>query len=125
MNAQEVFDTVATHLFTQGRPATEYGRCRYRTSDGLKCAVGCLIDDDKYFPGLEGLGAQSIQLGNVSPVIAEHNKLLRDLQFVHDSMMIGADAWDSTQAMRTALASVANLYQLSMTNVDTLSFKDR
>lgn len=30
--------------------------CRYRGEDGMMCAVGCLIPDDKYDPEMEGVG---------------------------------------------------------------------
>jgi len=68
-NLQEVFDTAAKHLITQGRPAVpEDGeealrapsRCLYRTAAGLKCAVGCLIPDTHYDPEIEGGGVLSI-----------------------------------------------------------------
>jgi hypothetical protein len=53
---QELFDTVATHLLRQGRKAeTERGVCKYRTDDGLKCAVGVLIPDELYCPIFEGV----------------------------------------------------------------------
>lgn len=52
MNAQETFNKVAEHLLRQGRKALERdtpsywgNNCRYRTPDGLACAVGCLIPD--------------------------------------------------------------------------------
>ncbi len=65
MTEQEIFDRVATHLLKQGRKATELAaishggdsmlRCRYRTDDGLRCAVGCLIPDEVYTPAIEGV----------------------------------------------------------------------
>lgn len=43
---QELFDTIVTHLRKQGKQAKDAnGDCVYLTSDGLKCAVGCLIPD--------------------------------------------------------------------------------
>jgi hypothetical protein len=62
MTKQEIFDHVLTHLRKQGKPAineTDSGEdiCAYRTDDGLKCAVGCLIPDDKYNEDLEGRSA--------------------------------------------------------------------
>lgn len=33
------------------------GKCMYRTSDGHKCAVGCLIPDEEYAPHMEGATA--------------------------------------------------------------------
>jgi len=45
MNCQEIFDKVATHLLTQNKKALEGSFCSYLTTDGLKCAVGCIIPD--------------------------------------------------------------------------------
>lgn len=61
MTTQEIFDTVVNHLFTQGRPALgEFDNgngaqngCVYRNKEGLKCAVGCLINDVHYNPEFE------------------------------------------------------------------------
>ena len=46
MNRQEVFDKVAIHLLTQNAKALNSGGlCVYKTPNGLRCAVGCLIPD--------------------------------------------------------------------------------
>ena len=46
---QEAFDRMLSHLRKQRQPAvSDSGSCRYRTSAGLKCAVGALIPDDSY-----------------------------------------------------------------------------
>jgi len=53
LDHQKAFDTMLNHLRKQGKPAvTEKGRHRYRV-DGLKCAVGALIPDEEYYPGME------------------------------------------------------------------------
>jgi len=60
--ALEVFDRIATHLLKQGERAAEaidsdgFGPCMYRTSTGLRCAVGGIIDDASYDPLIEGVG---------------------------------------------------------------------
>jgi hypothetical protein len=41
---QELFDKAYLGLVAQGKRSYENG-CKYRTKDGLKCAVGFLIDD--------------------------------------------------------------------------------
>lgn len=58
---QEIFDASYIGLMRQGfRQATEdinglgADACRYRSGNGLKCAVGHLIDDSKYAPEVEG-----------------------------------------------------------------------
>ena len=88
---QHVFDAVATHLLSQPGPAmSSTGTCRYRAPDGRMCAVGCLIPDDRYDPGIEGYTVFENQ--NVWDALPPHiheirnvHSLLSDLQSVHDS----------------------------------------
>lgn len=93
---QEIFDKVARHLFTQGKPSVleyEIGdtRCRYRGEDGTKCAIGILIKDEFYTPEIEDLNMRSdtvrkivrLSLG-VSRLGVGVADLLGCLQQVHD-----------------------------------------
>lgn len=50
MNRQEIFNRVCKHLLTQMRQARDDRGCRYITSNGDRCAIGCLIPDNH--PGL-------------------------------------------------------------------------
>jgi hypothetical protein len=55
VTTKEIFERVAAHLLAQGRASSNgRGACYYRGPGGLKCAVGCLIDDDHYRESLEG-----------------------------------------------------------------------
>jgi hypothetical protein len=108
--AQEVFDQVATHLLTQMKKSENDVACLYRSSEGLKCAAGCLISDDEYTPefdldsdGNYGMGWQSLIDRGLVPLA--HRKLISALQEVHD----GAD----TFYWRSSLARVADQYGLS------------
>lgn len=63
LTRREVFDKVKTHLLAQNakaeRTKPEWNgemACAYRGVNGLSCAVGCLIADDKYDPAIEGIG---------------------------------------------------------------------
>jgi hypothetical protein len=90
MNAQEIFDTVARNLITQGRPASkvEEGgevQCLYRAPGGAKCAFGGLIPDDCYDPNMEDQLASAIILqyaclAQFKPYIG----LINALQSAHD-----------------------------------------
>ncbi|NBQ67310.1 MAG: hypothetical protein EBU46_00150 [Nitrosomonadaceae bacterium] len=56
---QEIFDVVSTHMLTQrqvARAATTK-QCMYKTEEGLKCAVGCLINEADYNPLMEKAGS--------------------------------------------------------------------
>jgi hypothetical protein len=88
-SAQEVFDLVTNHLFTQGRPArVDDGRCRYRMAGGLRCAIGALIPDELYKEEFEGACAYRLIDKLYALELADwlvHKELLDDLQSVHDN----------------------------------------
>lgn len=69
MTDREIFEHVKAHLLTQNKKALSrgmYGACVYRTDSGLRCAVGCLITDAAYHPGIEG--------EHIYNIIPEHNR---------------------------------------------------
>jgi hypothetical protein len=88
---REVFDIVKNHLLTQNkRSVDEYGRCMYRAPDGSKCAIGCLIPDERYKPELEKLAAYSNEvLASLEGVLSDEESgwgmFLNSLQSVHDN----------------------------------------
>jgi hypothetical protein len=97
MTEQEIFDTVATHLLTQGKRAGVYGDpdkdqnptkffCQYRAPDNCKCAVGCLIPDNQYIPDMEGQNCEGSKVQYVLRVcgLKDHVLLLGSLQNIHD-----------------------------------------
>jgi hypothetical protein len=53
MTPQEIFDHVSRHLLKQGKAAMMDDHCCFRNPEGLRCAVGCLIPEDRYVPELE------------------------------------------------------------------------
>lgn len=115
MNRQEIFDKVVTHLLTQNRKALgEFGGCRYRTKDGLSCAVGCLLDDEtaakcdhpeahhpfKVFPSTAAYAVQEF----LPPDLQAELPLLNTLQEVHDT--------GDVQTWPDRLRRVAEQYEL-------------
>lgn len=81
MTAQQVYDTVCAHLAAQARrslvermglgPWGDTGSdttCMYRSPDGLRCAIGCLIPDSEYHPEMERRG-----VGGIRPMVVPHN----------------------------------------------------
>lgn len=122
LTPQKIFDTVATHLFTQGERSYDRSDpevCLYRGPNGLKCAVGVLIPDELYDPEMEGLAAWHA-IPHESDLF-ENIELLRSLQHVHDDQ----ENWKTTDYMRTELYSVANEFDIDPAILYTLSFKDR
>lgn len=93
---QETFDAVARHLLTQGRKSmrareSEGKRdvCAYRGSDGVKCAVGCLIPDGFYRPSFEGWNVDDDDIMKMLRKLGHHSGLCRSLQTVHDARNVG------------------------------------
>lgn len=97
-NAQTIYDKVATHLLTQGKPAVapvpdQNGKpsgmtsCAYRGTGGTACAVGCLISDSDYDPSMEGMGVDDVISRFVRPgigMLEPFERLLVTLQRIHD-----------------------------------------
>tara|TARA_R110000751_G_scaffold67034_1_gene136912 strand:- start:1170 stop:1538 length:369 start_codon:yes stop_codon:yes gene_type:complete len=88
---KKIFKKVSKHLLTQNERSTSEDDCYYRHPlVDLKCAVGCLIDDDSYSVSLEGQQAfeDSVQRAVSDsmgfPLKYEETRLLMDLQNVHD-----------------------------------------
>lgn len=96
MTKQETFDTVVEHLRQQGRPAWDRGgtACLYRTSQGLKCAVGCLIPDELYEARFEGVSLTNQKvLQHILRDLGHDVNLLIELQMIHDGMH--SSNWES------------------------------
>lgn len=92
MNKQRIFSRVAHHLLKQKKQAkTDSGEfCAYMSSQGLKCAVGCLIPKRLYSAALEGDGVNDLLCK--SPELKKHLEVktsdiwfLNGLQRIHDN----------------------------------------
>jgi hypothetical protein len=131
MTPQEIFDTVARHLFTQGERAgivvdDDYDRgdgftCQYRAPGGATCAVGKLIPDAAYDPVMEGCGVTML-LDSFGPRLPswmlDNYELLDRLQMVHDHEA----HWISDKRMRFELSMAAQSYGLDDSVLSGLSF---
>lgn len=96
LTAREVFDRVSNHMLTQNQRASHASSCMYRTPNGLKCAVGCLIPDEDYSDRFEGItyqlairAARPALAANLRAVVESqigkgHTDLLTNLQYIHD-----------------------------------------
>lgn len=104
MDKQTIFTKAATHLLKQQAKSTrpDGHSCLYRSSDGLMCAVGCLIPDEMYHPLMEGSGV--LGLIRNFPIIKElfddnvvTSDLLYGLQKIHDEYPV--EHWE--EALRS------------------------
>lgn len=94
---QEVFDQIAKHLLTQMKKSQEiYSKeydgpepnCLYRSPDGLKCAAGCLIGDDEYFPEFEYRTWEHLCKCEHEQFPLIHMELISELQDIHDDFEV-------------------------------------
>lgn len=110
MNKQEIFDKVIQHARTQNKTAiNKQNECVYRTKNGLKCFIGCLIPDDKYEPFMEGITISSILILDAIGIpnnqrTKQNLSFLRQLQIIHDGCPV--DKWEEE------LQSFAKQYDL-------------
>jgi len=125
MTAQEIFDKVINHLLQQGGPALNYNYdddpvCRYRSNNGLKCAVGCLIPDDQYDPIMEGWGVMvtSPPSDPLNYWIAKYYEPQRDLlaalQSLHDNIGMNGICDDWQTVILRGAADIAKKFGLAM-----------
>ncbi len=126
LSLQEIYTKVKTHLIAQGRRASAPSAipgypddCKYRTLDGLKCAVGCLIPDDVYQPSFEGdtlldeVDARH-RLRTTNPLTECIRSLygdaslpmLKDLQVLHDRSI----TWEIEGHLAAGLATIERKY---------------
>lgn len=117
---QEIFDVVYRGLAGQGfkrsmatLPGTLYPGCSYRGNDGLKCAIGQLIPDDKYDP--------SFELGNN---VVEGNPNIREAAGIPDHLVSYAsslqqihDSKETPIGMKYGLHSFAKAHNLTVPEV--------
>ena len=134
---QDIFDFVAAHLMTQGVVSEDQnGQCVYRSPDGLKCAIGCLIPDDAYRGNLEGReGNHPIVLGALGFNMPENYcrsgsfpigfsksdvdriNLLLALQQVHDDEGRRSQSDGHVPNFKPALVELARDFNLSTDNI--------
>lgn len=86
MTNQQIFDAVVEHAAKQYKKAvysTHNGdTCRYRDTNGNKCFVGALIDDEDYTEAMENHRVQHESFDELRT--DEQQWLLGDLQRSHD-----------------------------------------
>ena len=133
LSVQEIFTKVATHLLTQNVQSIginlrlpKYNEdtmlgdnkiCYYRSNEGLKCAIGCLIDDDAYDIWLEGCTINDSavvkalqQSGIAIKRCGTMYTMLDHLQNVHDN--------HEPKDWEIHLKAIARYYSLAMPTIE-------
>ena len=117
--ATEIIEFVYDKLMIQGKRSimtietATYTRvsCRYRATDGSRCAIGWLIPDAKYNLGLESWPVNSSNIVKVLedlglPYRGNENIFIR-LQLIHDSTVK-----DFTRTVYTKMLALCKLFSV-------------
>ncbi len=80
---REVVETIAFHMLRQGKRSRDANTCVYRNSEGLSCAAGVLLSDEK---AKEFEGLTWLSLVNKGAVPDAHAYKIRVLQYIHDML---------------------------------------
>lgn len=88
MTLQEIFDKGATHLITQNEKSVDDNeKCMYR-HNGLQCAAGPFIPDDKYDKGMERLGFAYVNTKYNLGYSKDEADFITRLQSIHDKSIV-------------------------------------
>lgn len=127
LSLREVFQISRDHLLRQGMRAMSYNgpgaqqppRCVFHGLGGLKCAVGVLIPESHYYPGLEHEPLEEVGLvksrlrdaldaGGVNVLEPGMQTLLKRLQLIHDlELLAGVTALDEDNGWSGQLRRLA------------------
>lgn len=110
MTRQEMFDTAVRGVISQGAPSVDrFGGCLYRGPNGLRCAAGWLIPDDKYSPELESKTVDALE--GIFPEL--QLEFLGALQCAHDYSSLDPSTDDFVANFKRRAKSVARDFRLN------------
>ena len=123
-NEQQIFNRVADHLFTQGKPSMNGMMCQYRGPKGTMCAIGCLIPDNKYnknFDNMDVFSDTSVKTMRskykrifnsfISSKISD--EFLERLQYLHDNCQTTIKGAFNKKYLKKELSDIAKEYELT------------
>jgi hypothetical protein len=121
MTRQEIFNKAWFHFVTKRRSfaINQNAQCVYRTKNGAKCAIGCLIPDNLYSPKMDeapDITASVIHNVYVQKALKKigirykgNEKFLTAIQWAHDACASGKHT-----SIRYSLTQVAENYKLKV-----------
>lgn len=131
MNPQEIFNKVWEHAQKKEIARDAEGNCSYRTDDGKRCFIGCLIPDDKYTPVIENITPSNIVPTDTDDkdidVVRRRNKfrqILNDIGIETDPRTLGllqylqrAHDGNEPHAWNRVLTDIAKTYELTVPTI--------
>ncbi len=123
MDKQAILDRVIAFLHAQGAPGRQHNGCFYRTDDGRRSALGCLIPDAVYTDDLEDRDPADLPRRVFDALDAESDDeiaFLVALETAHDNAAKrsgGAEFWP---LWADALEGIAREHSLTLSAIGTL-----
>lgn len=123
MTRQEIFDTAYIGVLKQGRQSLmPSGACAYRGSNGLKCALGFMIDDDTA-EKWESIGAVDSLINRhndgritLPTWVVQYKNLLMSIQEAHDR---ATDPEGFVEYFSAEMQYIASQYKLTIPQLET------
>lgn len=119
VSAQRLVNFIGAAMAAQGRKASTPSQgCSYRTEDGLKCAVGQCIPDERYHSTMEGATVSRLKERDLLPEsLQPHVSMLERIQGLHD----GLRDQDFKEEFIAGLKRIAGDYGLNTRNLEGLA----
>lgn len=120
LNKQQVFDKIWQYFIVEKHPQSGnlFG-CYYRSKEGNKCAIGCLIPDEMYLPEFDSQEASTAvdDLMTSSPIFKK--TLEQIIDFKEDAMLIFLNSMQTChdvyfEKLEESLRDAAFIYDLSV-----------
>jgi hypothetical protein len=85
VNRQDALNANWQYFVVEGHGPSMRGgdwpnNCAYRGVDGAKCAIGCIIPDELYHPGIDSLSILGLSDTDVTAIMVSHSPELRPIQ---------------------------------------------
>lgn len=125
LTKQAIFNKAVNGLLKQKAPAIIKDRCVFKTADGLKCAIGFAIPDERYKKSFEGQEAWRV-LANIGVINPDNftkaqfiswTNFLQSLQDAHDNSAFNLKEkliTNFVEDLKPSLKNIAQAYKLKL-----------
>lgn len=123
MDKQATLDRVIAFLHAQGGPGRQHNGCFYRTDDGRRSALGCLIPDAVYTDDLEDRDPADLPRRVFDALDAESDDeiaFLIALETAHDEAARQLDGAEFLSLWAKAVERIARQHSLTLSAIGTL-----
>ena len=128
MDLQATLNRTIKHLHAQGGAGQQHNGCFYKTMDGRKSALGCLIPDEYYYDSLEDRNPADLPRSLFDAIGADTDDEVAFLVAIENAHDTAARITRSTgecfwTAWAAALLPIASRHHLSLALLEDLRLK--